>query len=318
MLQHAAKKYLCVVNPLLRCLLLVLTACCCSCGGEKKMKEAPLTKKITVHGHRGARGHFPENTLTAFKGAASMGVDALELDVIISADSQVVVSHEPWMHPHYCSTPEGKNVKHRREYNLYKMRYAEIAKFDCGSRGNAHFPQQEKISEHKPLLKTVIAEMERYTRENGLPPITYNIEIKCLAPGDGKYHPKPAPFAKLVNAVIRPFGINERLLIQSFDLRVLREMHRLDSTLRIGILVMGPSSVKRRVKKLGFTPYMYNPDYRHVNPKLLREAHAQGISVHPYTVNDTAEMRKLLRMGVDGIISDYPEKVLEVVKRAKS
>ncbi|TND09286.1 MAG: glycerophosphoryl diester phosphodiesterase [Bacteroidetes bacterium] len=277
---------------------------------------AKTDKQILVHGHRGARGLFPENTLTAFRETVNLGAPSIELDVVISADSQVVVSHEPWMHALYCSTPDGKPVKKGKKHNLYKMKYAAIRKYDCGIRGNRKFPLQEKISEHKPLLSEVITELEKHTAASGLNPVTYNIEIKCLEPGDGRFHPKPEKFAKLVYAVISRYNINDRILVQSFDLRVLQEIHKLDSSLRIGILTMTSASVKRKVKKLGFTPYMFNPHYKRVSPGLVKEAHSLGIEVHPYTVNDTADMRRLIRMGVDGLITDFPDKALNLLKNS--
>jgi len=290
--------------------LFLLCLCLAACTMKKKTERSSLL----VHAHRGARGFFPENTLSAFKGAADLGAPAIELDVVVSADSQVVVSHEPWMHADLCSTPGGLPVRRGRQHNLFKMTYAEIIRYDCGKRGNKKFPRQKKTAEIKPLLRTVIEEMERYTKEKNLPPIIYNIEIKCLAPGDGKYHPKPARFAQLVHEVVAPFRINERILIQSFDLRVLREMHKLDSSLRIGVLAMRPSSVKRRVKTLGFTPFMYNPNHKWASKKLIDEAHALGIQVHPYTVNDPAEMKKLIARGVDGLITDYPDRALKIMR----
>lgn len=283
---------------------------------SKKITHTKTEKKtVLIHGHRGFRGLFPENTLAAFKAAADSGITVIEFDVVISADSQVVVSHEPWMLEKTCSMPDGKPVTNGRKYNLYKMNYTEIARFDCGKRGHADFPKQQKMPAIKPLLKDVIREMENYTKKNGLPEMQYNIEIKCLKPGDKRFHPKPAPFAKLVYDVIKPLRVSKRVFVQSFDLRVLEEMHELDSTLRYGILVMGPASFKNKVKKLGFKPFMYNPNYKQVDKKLLDEAHAAGIEVHPYTVNDTAEMRKLIKLGVDGLITDYPDRAKKILHR---
>lgn len=286
-----------------------------ACSMPKKVTLPVAGKKTpVVHGHRGFRGLFPENTIAAFKAAADSGITIIELDVVISNDSQVVVSHEPWMHDKICSTPDGKAVKNgRTKYNLYEMNYAEIARFDCGKRGHPDFPKQQKMTAVKPLLKDVFREMESYTKKNGLPPMEYNVEIKCLKPGDKRYHPRPAPFARMVYEVIKAAKLSKRVYVQSFDLRVLEEMHELDSTLRYGILAMGPASLKNKVKKLGFTPFMYNPNYKQVDKKLLDEAHAAGIEVHPFTVNDTAEMRRLIKLGVDGLITDYPDKAKKLV-----
>ncbi|MBK7183953.1 MAG: hypothetical protein IPH89_14105 [Bacteroidetes bacterium] len=138
-----------------------------------------------VHGHRGFRGHFPENTLIAFKEAIKAGADYIELDVLITKDSQVVVSHEPWFNPKTCTSPDGKAITKRSRLpdgqaknNLHQLTYSEIKKYDCGKRGNKKFPAQAKLSAYKPLLSEVIQELELFTKENNLPPIKYNIEIK--------------------------------------------------------------------------------------------------------------------------------------------
>src|ERR1035437_7559361 len=137
-------------------------------------------KIIDIQGHRGARGLFPENTLTSFIEAVKLGVDTLEMDVVISLDWQVVVSHEAWMNEAFCNCPDGKEVEanSKDKYNLYKITYSEIATYDCGIRGNKEFPLQKKIAAHKPLLSEVITKIDAYTKENKLPAIKYNIEIK--------------------------------------------------------------------------------------------------------------------------------------------
>src|ERR1035437_9340568 len=215
----------------------IATIIFCICFFVANAQTESLNKKIEIHGHRGFRGHFPENTLTAFKEAAKLGIDAIELDVIISKDSQVVVSHEPWFNHKICSEPDGKPVKARKQHNLYKLTYAEIKQFDCGKRGNKNFPQQAAIPEYKPLLKDVIESIERFTKENNLPPIHYNIEIKSMKIGDGKWHSKPAVVAKLVMNVLDQYNINDRIMIQSFDVRSLQEVHKITPDIKIGLLI---------------------------------------------------------------------------------
>ena len=159
-----------------------------------------VQKNINIHGHRGARGLFPENTVAAFIEAVKMGVDTLELDVVISADNKVVVSHEPWMNELFCTKPDGTPVEKNagQKYNLHKMTYAEIKSFDCGKRTNPGFPQQKAIPSYKPLLREVIEEVETFTKENKLPPVKYNIEIKSEQKDDGIFNPLPEIFVNLV------------------------------------------------------------------------------------------------------------------------
>jgi glycerophosphoryl diester phosphodiesterase len=174
-----------------------------------------------VHGHRGFRGHFPENTLIAFKEAIKAGADYIELDVLITKDSQVVVSHEPWFNPKTCTSPDGKAITKRSKNNLHQLTYSEIKKYDCGKRGNKKFPEQQKIEAYKPLLSEVIHELELFTKENNLPPIKYNIEIKNHSFGDRKYHFPTKTTVALIAKVLKKFNINNRILIQSFDTRCL-------------------------------------------------------------------------------------------------
>ncbi len=263
-------------------------------------------KKIEVHGHRGFRGLYPENTLTAFKEAAKAGADYIELDVIISKDLQVVVSHEPWFNPNTCSNPDGTNVTKYKKENLHQLNYSEIKKYDCGKRGNKKFPEQAKLAEHKPLLSEVIETLEKYTKENNLPPIKYNIEIKSNRLGDGKYHFDPKITARLVFNLIEKYHIDDRILIQSFDVRSLKAMHQLNPKFKIGLLVANFTSVKLNISKLGFTPYCYNPNSKICKAKTIEQAHKMGCKVIVWTVNSEKEMKEFIDLGVDGIITDYP------------
>lgn len=264
-------------------------------------------KRIEVHAHRGFRAAFPENTLLAFKEALKAGADHIELDVVISKDSQVVVSHEPWFNPKICSDPQGKKVKKRSRKNLYHLSYAEIKKYDCGKRGNKKIPNQAKVAAYKPLLSEVIEAMEAFAKENNLPSVHYNIEIKNNAWGDGKYHPSPEIFASLVYNVIKKYNLSNRLLIQSFDIRSLKCIHQTDSTLKTGLLIANIKSPSRNIKKLGFIPDYYNPALKLCKAKTIKRAHSKGCKVIVWTVNSEKDMKRLIRLGADGFITDHPD-----------
>jgi len=141
---------------------------------------AQTATTIEIEGHRGARGWLPENTIPSFIKALELGVDTLELDVIISQDNQIVISHEPWFSSVISLDKNGKPIPEDREkeFNLYKMNYAEIKLYDVGSRGNKNFPEQQKMKVYKPLLKDVFRETQKYIQKNNLKPVRYNIEIK--------------------------------------------------------------------------------------------------------------------------------------------
>lgn len=265
-------------------------------------------KKIDIQGHRGARGYLPENSIPAFILALESGVTTLELDVVVSADKKLVVSHDPWMSAEICSYPDGRAVadSEQTSLNLYKMTYDEIAKFDCGKRGNARFPLQKAMPATKPLLSSVVASVEAFIEGNKLDSVGYNIETKSEPQGDGIYHPLPAEFAKLLYDELNKSGIAKRTTVQSFDVRTLQEMRALDSAITLALLVE-EGDFNEHLAALGFTPEIYSPNYTLVTQELMRNAHEKKVRVIPWTVNDSTEMKKLIKLGVDGIITDYPD-----------
>jgi len=279
-----------------------------------------------LQGHRGARGLAPENTIPAFRRALDLGVTTLEMDVVISGDGQVVVSHEPWMSHEICSLPSGAPVpaEEAKGHNLYEMPYAEIEEYDCGRRQHPDFPRQETQPAVKPLLRDVIGMAESYVAEHDRPPVFYNIEIKSRPDWDGTFHPEPEPFARRVLGVVREGGVAARTTIQSFDERALRATRRLrddgnpEATVRLALLVMQGTAdtLPDQLDELGFTPTIYSPAFSSVNDALLQATHDRGLQVVPWTVNERDDMRRLIRLGVDGLITDDPDvaqEVLEVV-----
>ncbi len=274
------------------------------------------SNQFQIHGHRGARGLFPENTITGFIETVKLGIRTLEMDVVISKDLKVVVSHEEWMNEIFCSQPNGDVIenKSREKYNLYKMTYDEIALYDCGSKGNPEFPLQHKIAEHKPLLSNVIKTVDNFTKKNNLTSVIYNIEIKSEPARDTIFNPEPHTFVQLVINELQTLNINNRFFIQSFDIRILKEIKKFKPDIKIGLLVENSESLHTNINRLGFIPYMYNPEFILVTDELIQELHHQNILVIPWTVNKIADMKRLILMGVDGIISDYPNRVIELMK----
>ncbi|MEM6645504.1 MAG: glycerophosphodiester phosphodiesterase family protein [Bacteroidota bacterium] len=262
-----------------------------------------------VQGHRGARGLVPENTIVAFIKALELGVTTLELDAVITQDGEVLVSHEPWFSPSICSL-NGEPIPEtdERTHNIYAMTYDQTRAYDCGLRGNPRFPQQQPMAAEKPLLRDVIRTAEAYVQEYNLPPIFYNIETKSTPEGDGVFHPAPGAFTERLYGVIKAEGVLERATIQSFDPRTLRAARALDPNVRLALLIAGPENDARaQVDDLGFVPDIYSPAYALVNAEVLATAHELGMQVIPWTVNTLAEMQALKDLGVDGVITDYPD-----------
>ena len=276
---------------------------------------AQAQSTIDIQGHRGARGLMPENTIPAFIKALELGVTTLELDVVISQDSQVVVSHEPFLSHTICTDPDGETISAAEEkrYNLYQMNYDEIRRADCGSQGNLRFPEQQRISVSKPLLVNVIDSVEQYLRENNRPPVQYNIETKSSPDGDGVFHPAPTKFVSLLLDVIRKKDIADRTVIQSFDVRTLQEAQQMAPEIRQALLVENHRGVQQNIAELGYTPTIYSPYYKLVDKELRAYTRGNGMLLIPWTVNKPKAIKRMLRLRVDGIISDYPDRVIEII-----
>lgn len=263
-----------------------------------------------VQGHRGARGLRPENTIPAFLVALDSGVTTVEMDLAVTKDHQIIVSHEPWMSSAICLNPSGNAYTKREEkdFNIYQMTYEEVTQFDCGSLGNNRFPEQVKMSVTKPLLKDVIVAIEDHIKSYTLFEVDYNIEIKSGEDGDGKFHPAPAEFSDMVYQLLDEYLPLDRIVIQSFDFRVLKYWHEKYPDIRLAALVESKKSVDAHLEELGFNPAIYSPYYRNINQAKVKALHEKNIKVIPWTVNEISEMLALKGMGVDGFITDYPNR----------
>jgi len=269
-------------------------------------------KPFDWQGHRGARGLAPENAIPAFLTALSFSkITTLELDVVISADGKVVVSHEPWLNAKICFDANGNslNGKKKDEVNLYKMNYKEIKKCDCGSKGNLSFPEQKAIFAYKPLLSDVVNEVKRYVKKAGKSLPQFNIEIKSDPSSDGIFTPEVNVFAEIVRKEIKNLKIQGFSSIQSFDARALRYLHEKDKELVLVYLVEKVEDVKEQIEFLGFTPTIFSPHFEKVTLATVDQCHKMGMKIVPWTVNDTEQMNKLKLLWVDGIITDYPNRI---------
>ncbi|MCZ2479818.1 glycerophosphodiester phosphodiesterase [Aquirufa nivalisilvae] len=274
-----------------------------------------------IQGHRGFRGLYPENTLPAFEHALEAGVQVLEMDVCISADGKVVVSHEPYMNSLYSSKPDGKPVEKEEEkiFNLYQMTYREIKKFDTGKRGNASFPEQIKMEAHKPLLSEVLSLGEAFRKKHQRI-IYYNIEIKSVEAEYGISQPKTVEeFSEMVWKVIKKHVKPEFIILQSFDFQVLKYWNKAMNDGKIAPKVMLSALVSRKspentIKDLGFTPAIYSPNYQAVTQDFVEFSHKSGMKVVPWTANEANIISLLSDMGVDAVITDYPNRVPHYLK----
>jgi glycerophosphoryl diester phosphodiesterase len=302
-------------------LVFVLPLTFVSCGNvhekiEDEKKEPMQSKEIDIQGHRGCRGLYPENTIPGFIHALDLGVHTLEMDVVITKDSLVLCSHEPWFSHEIALTPDGGEISQEEELNhrIYDLNYSETQAYDCGSKPHPRFPDQIKMKINKPLLSAVIDSAEAHSKKTGRPLPFYNIETKSRPEGDGTFHPDPATFSELLIQVLIEKGIEDRSIIQSFDPRTLQYIHARYPDFALALLVENNDDPAEMIANLGFIPAIYSPDYNLVDKSLISFCEEKKMKCIPWTVNTVEESKVLINFGVDGIITDYPDRIVPLTQ----
>ena len=291
---------------------------------------------LDLEGHRGARGLFPENTLPAFAAALSIGVTTLEFDTGVTRDGVVVVSHNRRLDASITRDASGAWLEHEgpaiRSLTLAELKRYDVGGIRPGSDYAKSFPAQRAIpGTSMPTLH----ELAELVRKSGNDRVRFNLETKLspLAPDEA---PDPETFAAAIVAAVHAEGIASRTMIQSFDWRTLLLVQRLAPELPTVYLTLERGaganiwrgrperspwlagfdpkehgdSVPRTIKTAGGR--IWSPNYRDVTDAALAEAKSLGLETVVWTVNDEAEMRLLIKRGVDGIISDYPDRLRAV------
>lgn len=283
-----------------------------SCSNTKNVQNPPSggLGAFDKQGHRGCRGLMPENTWPAMKKALDLGVTTLEMDIAFTKNKDAVLSHDPWFAEEITTKPDGKYMgpREERKFNIYWMTYEDVKTFDVGMKPHPRFPQQQKMKAVKPLLKDVIDSVKEYMMTRKRPFPYFNIETKTIPDFDGVFHPKPEEFVDLLMAVIKEKGIEEYVIIQSFDFRTLKYLHQKYPSIKTAALIedYDKKELSEQLKELGFTPTIYSPAYQLVDKNLIKACHRKNIKVIPWTVNTKEKIDELKKIGVDGIITDYP------------
>lgn len=266
---------------------------------------------LEVHGHRGSRGTHPENTLAGFDAALAAGVDVLELDLGVTKDGALVAAHDPALPPELCLGPGG--AKLAASVPLRSLTLKELAAYDCGSLKNPRFPRQTPVPGQAPPSLDAVFDLVERSRHPAAATVRFNIETK-LVPGRPELSAGPEEFARLVAAAVRRRSLAPRVIVQSFDHRVLRELRRIAPELRVSALVSdNRPDYAALVKDLGAD--VVSPDREWVSAADVRAAHDAGAKVAPWTANDEAEWTRLAAMGVDAIITDYPADLIAWLER---
>ena len=314
-------------------------------GRQPDPPAPPIAQPFDVQGHRGARGLLPENTLEAFREALELGVSTLELDLGMTGDGVVVVSHDPYINGAICRSPDGRRIRGRGPL-LKDLTLAQVQAYDCGSLNPSRrrFPEPPRRNVPGARIPT-LAEVFRLTRVFGDEAVQFNIETKI--------HPElpttlpMETFVDAVVAVVREHGMEDRVILQSFDWRSLRRGKALEPRLRTAALLTpdtlrgaagGPSpwldgcdldaaggtslGLLEAIRKDGDFVDIFSPDWVLINPRshhflgsTVVEIQAAGFPVIPWTLNASRDLERALDLGVAGIITDYPDRLLEILHR---
>ena len=273
-------------------------------------------RNIDLQAHRGGAGLMPENTISAMRNAIDLGVNTLEFDLHVSSDGQVVVSHDPYFHPRYSTRPDGSLVQPEdpKEY-LYTMPYDSIVRYDVGLRPVERWPRQKKLAEVKPLASDLIDFAESYAEEKGRAPMNYNIEIKSVdADGEGTLWPEYREFCDVCIPLLLSKNLGDRLTVQTFDPRSMEYIHEKWPEVTLSYLTEDQSDIEEIMAGLSFTPQWWSPNYEVVTPENVAWCHERGIKVVPWTVDAPAEIRRCAKCGVDAIISNYPDRLILIIR----
>lgn len=266
---------------------------------------------IEVQGHRGARAVRPENTLPAFDYALRVGVDVLELDLSVSKDDQLIVVHDQHVNPEICLGPGGARLDGAGPA-IRSLTLAELRSYDCGSLIHPRFPRQ------KPAPKTVMPSLEevfelvRTSKHPAAKRVRFNIETKSV-PATPELSPSPEHFARLVVDAIEKSGFGPRCNLQSFDHRTLLAAKKLSPKLKLAALTSDNWIDYVAVGK-SIGAEIISPDKAWVTKDAVEHLHKAGLRVVPWTANDEVEWKRLIDLGVDGIITDDPEALIRYLR----
>ncbi|SMC61936.1 glycerophosphodiester phosphodiesterase family protein [Pedobacter africanus] len=273
-------------------------------------------QKFMLVGHQGARGIMPENTIPGMIKALDLDVTVLNMGVVISKDGEVVLSHEPYFNNEISTRPDGKAIsfKDEKKYNMFNMDYEEIRKFDVGMKLHNRFPGQMKMKVYKPLLTETIDSVEAYVKQNKLEKPIYNIETSLIRKGDGVFQPDASVFIEKIMEIVKEKKLSKRVIIQSLDMRTLQYLHEYFPSIKTSLMIDEKQDFEESIQALGFTPTYYSPYYVLVGKGLVDRCHAAGVKIIPWTVNTAKDMRYLINLGVDGLITDYPNQYTRVMQ----
>lgn len=258
-------------------------------AGLMMMEAAP---RILVQGHRGARAVRPENTLVAFEYAIAAGADVLELDLNVTKDDVLVVTHDAHINTKICRGPGGETA-------IRRLTVEQVKQWDCGAVVNPEFPRQQAAPGARiPTLDEVLELAGRGNFE-------FNIEMKS-DPRQPELAPEPRRFAELTAAAVRRHELEARVMVQSFDFRTLRALKEVAPELRQAALYSGLPRDFVEISREAGGAAIVSPQHLLVTRERVQRAHEAGLKVVPWTANTLEAWERLIGAGVDAIITDDP------------
>lgn len=284
---------------------------------------AGAQRTILIHGHRGARAYRPENTIPAFEYGIQHGDDVLELDLAVTRDNQLVVSHSPFLiQPAYKPGDAWNAAANERVCIgpplppgtlIRSLTLAQVKQYDCGSKILPVFPKQVAVPGTRiPTFDEVLDLAPQGTFQ-------FNVETKSF-PNHPEMTPPPAEFVQLIDDAVRRHGLQKRVILQSFDFRTLKAMRAIDPEIRLSALfgaakydgMMGITDTDKSFAHIEAITgaEILSPDQSLVTPEEVEVAHKMGVQVAPYTADTPAQWQRLTDAHVDAIITDDPTELL--------
>ncbi len=270
-------------------------------ASAKRMPLAAARRpRVQVIGHRGARAVAPENTLPAFETAMRAGADWLELDLNVTRDNVLVVSHDPDLKPPICTGPRDQSV-------IRELTLEEVRRWDCGATRNPAFPRQQ------PVPGARIPTFDEVLNLAGRGDFGFLVEIKSY-PKRPELTPAPAAYARMVIDAVRRHNLEKRVVVQSFDFRTLVEMKRQAPDIRLAALYNGAPRDFLSIAREGGGARIAAPEFKLVTAERVEAAHRAGLQVIPWTANTRKVWESLVAAGVDGVITDDPAELAAFLK----
>jgi len=267
-------------------------------------------KNVEIQGHRGARGDWPENTLPAFAAAIEAGADCLELDLLCTADGEIVIHHDYFANPNFCAYLDGSSIPVPTSL-IYSLTLEQVKQIDCGAKTNPRFPRQRAMPGTTiPTLGELLDMIANLSHPHAKK-IRLNLEIK-RKPGNPEYTPPPALFVERILQIVKKHNFSSRVYYSSFDPQILAEVRKQEPKAKLAFLFSLEGLIDY-ARTLGVE--IISPEHNLIQGKdTVTRLHQLGFKVVVWTVNDLPRASELISFGVDGLITDYPEDFLNQLR----